>query len=376
MSDKALVFVGTLNRATPYFEDANGEGLLIYLLDEETGQLTLQGKVKGIDNPTYLSLHPEKACLYATSEVFGWNEGTVSAYSFDRFTGALTYLNKQPALGSLTAYSTVDRSGRYLLLANYAHEPWNDDSLSVENPGQAAVVYPIAEDGSVIAPISWVKHHGTGPDPDRQERPHPHSVVPSLDNRFAVVPDLGIDQVICYRFEDGQLTPPEGHSSIKLPGRSGPRHFVFSTDNKTAYVINELGSTIGHLSFDAASGAFEVVEIVSTIPAGFTAENRCADLHMSSDERFLYGSNRGHDSIAIFAVDPKNRRLTLLGFAPTEGRTPRNFALSPSEKIVLAANQNGDSITVFRRDPATGLLDRLRNLEVGTPVCIKMVSLP
>ena len=374
MADKSLVFVGTLNRATPYFEDANGEGILVFLLDEQTGQLTLQSKVKGIDNPTYLSLHPEKACLYATSEVFGWNEGTVSAYRFDRSTGALSYLNKQPTLGSLTAYSTVDRSGRYLLLANYAHELWNEDSPAVENPGKAAVVYPIGEDGSLMAPVSSVKHHGTGPDPDRQERPHPHSAVPSLDNQFVVVPDLGIDQVVCYRFENGHLTPPDGHFKVKLPGRSGPRHFAFSKDNKTAYVINELGSTVGHLSFDAAAGTFEVVDIVSTIPAVFSAENRCADLHLSSDERFLYGSNRGHDSIVVYAVDPQNRRLTLLGHAPTEGRTPRNFALSPSERFVLAANQNGDSITVFRRDAKTGLLDRIGNLGVGTPVCIKMVA--
>lgn len=376
MSDKALVFVGTLNRATPYFEGANGDGILVFLLDEQNGQLELQGTVKGIDNPTYLSLHPEKDCLYATSEVFGWNEGTVSAYRFDRSAGALTYLNKQPALGSLTAYSTVDRSGRYLLLANYAHEPWTEDSLNVENPGKAAVVYPIADDGSLMPPISSVKHSGTGPDADRQERPHPHSAVPSLDNRFVVVPDLGIDQVVCYRFEEGHLVPPEGHFSVTLPGRSGPRHFVFSKDNKTAYVINELGSTVGHLRFDAAAGTFEIVEIVSTIPAGFTAENRCADLHLSSDERFLYGSNRGHDSIVIYAVDPQTRRLTVLDYAPTEGRTPRNFALSPSEKLVLAANQNGDSITVFRRDASTGLLSRANKIDIGTPVCIKMVPLP
>jgi 6-phosphogluconolactonase len=371
MSDATLVFVGTLNRATPYFEGANGEGILVFILDEATGRLSLQSKVKGIDNPTYLSLHPDKPCLYATSEVFGWNEGTVSAYAFDRGNGALTYINKQATLGSCTAYSTVDRSGRFLLVANYAHEPWSAD-FGAENPGQAAVVYPIKENGGLKAPLCSVAHQGSGPMADRQERPHPHSAVPSPDNRFVVVPDLGIDKVMCYRFDEGQLTLAVGVPAFTLPPGSGPRHFVFANNGTTAYVINELGSTVGHLKYDARTGKLETVELVSTVPSGFAGENGCADLHLSPDERFLYGSNRGHDSIVIYAVHPATGRLTLVGHTPTEGRTPRNFAISPSGRFVLVANQNGDSIVTFRRDATNGLLHRLDRLEVGTPVCIKM----
>jgi 6-phosphogluconolactonase len=374
MSDATLVFVGTLNRAAPYFEGAHGEGILVLVLDEATGRLTLRSKVKGIDNPTYLSVHEGKACLYATSEVFGWNEGTVTAYAFDRSSGALTYINKQPALGSCTSYSSVDRSGRFLLVANYAHEPWSED-FGAENPGQAVVVYPLKESGGLKSPVCSVAHQGSGPVADRQERPHPHSAVASPDNRFVVVPDLGIDKVMCYRFEDGQLTLAVGVPPFTLPAGSGPRHFVFAKNGTMAYVINELGSTVAHLHYDALSGKLETVEIVSTLPDGFQGENRSADLHLSPDERFLYGSNRGHDSIVIYAVDADTGRLTLVGHVPTEGRTPRNFAISPSGRFVLVANQNGDSIVTFRRETSNGLLHCIDKLEIGSPMCIKMLPL-
>ena len=375
MSDATLVFVGTLNRATPYFEGAKGEGILVFVLDEATGRLSLQSKVKGIDNPTYLSVHEGKACLYATSEVFGWNEGTVTAYAFDRSSGALAYINKQPTLGSCTAYSSVDRSGRFLLVANYAYEPWNED-VRAGNPGQAAVVYPLKENGELTSPVCSVAHQGSGPVAGRQECPHPHSVVASADNRFVVVPDLGIDKVMCYRFEDGQLTLAVGAPPLTLPAGSGPRHLVFAGNGTTAYVINELASTVGHLHYDALSGRLETVAIISTLPAGFEGENWCADLHLSPDERFLYGSNRGHDSIVIYAVDTDTGRLAMVGHVPTEGRTPRNFAISPSGRFVLVANQNGDSIVMFRRETSNGLLHRVDRFEIGTPMCIKMLALP
>jgi 6-phosphogluconolactonase len=375
MSDATLVFVGTLNRATPYFEGAHGEGILVFVLDEATGRLSLRSKVTGIDNPTYLSVHEGKACLYATSEVFAWNEGTVSAYAFDRSSGALAYMNKQPTLGSCAAYSSIDHSGRFLLVANYAYEPWKMDA-SVGRTGQAAVVYPLGEDGGLQGPVCSVAHAGSGPVAGRQDCPHPHSALASPDNGFVVIPDLGIDKVMCYRFEDGQLTPAAGVSSLALPAGSGPRHFVFAGNGTTAYVINELASTVGHLRYDARSGRLEVVEIVPALPAAFEGENWCADLHLSPDERFLYGSNRGHDSLVIYAVEPQSGRLALVGHVPTEGRTPRNFAISPSGRFVLVANQDGDSIVTFRRDASTGLLHRIESIAVGTPMCIKMVPLP
>jgi 6-phosphogluconolactonase len=374
MTDETLVFVGALNRKTPYFEGANGEGILIFVLDEASGRLTLQRTVKGVDNPTYLSLHPRKPFLYATSEVFGWNEGTVTAYEFDRHTGGLTYINKQPALGSCTSYSSFDSTGRYLFVANYAHEGWWNADFGAENPGQAAVVYEIREAGGLCPPLCSVAHQGSGPRPDRQDRPHPHSAVASPDGRFVVVPDLGIDKVMIYRFDEGRLTLAPGIQPLTLPPGSGPRHFEFAGNGERAYLINELASTVAQLRFDTRTGAIELVELVRTVPASFTEENRCSDLHLSSDGRFLYGSNRGHDSISVFAIDATTGKLTQVGLAMTEGRTPRNFALSPSGRFLLVANQNGDSIVVFRRDAATGLLQRVDKIDVGTPMCIKMVA--
>lgn len=371
MSNEALVFVGTLTRGTPYLEGANGEGILVFVFDETTGRLTLQSKVKGVENPGYLSLHEGKACLYATAEVFGWNEGTVTAYAFDRHTGALTYINMQPTLGSITAWNTVDRSGRFLLVANYAHEPWNAEALPIENPGQAAVVYPIAENGGLKAPLCSVAHHGKGPAPIRQERPHPHCAVPSPDNRFVVVTDLGLDKVMSYRFENGMLTPAET-PFLSLPPRSGPRHFVFCENGRSAYVINEMGSTVGHLNYDSRTGKLALVSLVSSLPADFTGRNDCADLHLSPDERFLYGSNRGHDSIVIFKVAAESGALTLVGHVSTEGHWPRNFAISPSGRFVLVANQASDTIVIFRRDAETGLLQRIDKVDVGAPMCVKM----
>jgi 6-phosphogluconolactonase len=344
---------------------------VVFAFDETTGRLTLQSKVQGIENPSYVCLGEEKSCLYAVSEVFGWNEGVVTAYSIDRHTGALTYINKQPTLGSITAFCTVDQSGKFLLVANYAHEPWTADSLPQENPGQAVVVFPIAENGALKPPLCSVAHHGRGPGPIRQERPHPHCAMPSPDGRFVLVPDLGIDKVMCYRFEDGKLTPAAA-SALTLPPGSGPRHLVFRANGRAAYVINELGSTVAQLRYNARSGKLDTAAVVSTLPAGFTGKNDCADVHLSPDERFLYGSNRGHDSIVIYKVDAESDGLALVGHTPTEGHWPRNFTITPSGRFLLVANQASDSIVIYRRDAETGLLHTIEKVRVGTPMCIKM----
>jgi 6-phosphogluconolactonase len=195
--------------------------------------------------------------------------------------------------------------------------------------------------------------------------------VPSPDNRFVVVTDLGLDKVMSYRFENGMLTPAET-PFVSLPPRSGPRHFVFCENGRSAYVINEMGSTVGHLNYDSRTGKLELVSLVSSLPADFTGRNDCADLHLSPDERFLYGSNRGHDSIVIFKVAAESGGLTLVGHVSTEGHWPRNFAISPSGRFVLVANQASDTIVIFRRDAETGLLQRIDKVDVGAPMCVKM----
>ncbi|MBX6320424.1 MAG: lactonase family protein [Rhodospirillaceae bacterium] len=361
-----LAFVGCLNREAPYFQGARGKGIAVFAFDEDSGRLTALAETRGIDNPTYLSIHAGNGCLYANSEVFGWAEGTVSAYRIDPATGRLTYLNKQPTLGSITAHNSIDRSGRHLLVANYA--------MGRELPDQSVVVLPIRSDGSLGAPACSRAHEGTGPVASRQERSHAHCIHASPDNRFVFVADLGIDRLVCYRFDgaSGELASA-GQPTLALKPGSGPRHFVFHPGGRLAYLINELSSTIAALRYDPQHGAFALIEEVPALPPDHAGESHCADIQITPDGRFLYGSNRGHDSIVIHAVDPDSGRLTLVGHQPTLGRTPRSFAIDPSGRFLLAANQNSDSVVVFRIDPATGALAETgERAEVGTPMCVRL----
>ena len=364
---RTLAFVGCLNREAPYFQGARGQGIAVFGFDEATGALTPLSVTSGIDNPTFLALHPGNSCLYATSEVFGWNEGTVTAYRVDPASGTLRYINKQPTQGSIAAHASVDRSGRYLLVANYGHgEPG-------EAPGQAAVVLSLRQDGGLGAASGGVAHAGSGPVAGRQDAPHPHCALASPDNRFVLVTDLGTDSVLSYDFDamSGQLTGPRHR--LSLPPGSGPRHLAFHPGGRVLYVINELNSTVAALSYDPGDGSLAALQTVPALPQGFEGENHGADLHVSADGRLLYGSNRGHDSIAVHAIDPVSGRLSPLGHAPTGGPTPRSFALDPSGRFLLAANQNGDSVTVLGIDERSGTLRATgQGARVGTPMCVKL----
>lgn len=364
---RTLAFVGCLNREAPYFQGARGQGIAVFDFDEATGALVPLSVTGGIDNPTFLTLHPDNSCLYATSEVFGWNEGVVTAYRVDPASGTLRYVNKQPTQGSIAAHASVDRSGRYLLVANYSHgEP-------DEVPGQAAVALPLRQDGGLGAASCGVAHAGSGPVAGRQDAPHPHCVVASPDNRFAIVTDLGTDNVLSYGFDEasGQLDGPRHR--LSLPPGSGPRHLAFHPGGRFLYVINELNSTVATLSYDPGDGSLAVLQTLPALPHGFEGENHCADLHVSADGRFLYGSNRGHDSIAVHAIDLASGRLAPSGHAPTNGQTPRSFALDPSGRFLLAANQNGDSVTVLGIDERSGMLRATgQGAQVGTPMCVKL----
>lgn len=363
-----LAFVGTLNRSAPYFEAANGPGIAVFAFDEATGALRRLHDVGGIDNPSYLALDAAGRTLYAVSEVYGWHEGVVTAYRVQGPEGALGYVNKQPTRGSIAAYAGFDRTGRWLLVANYR---MGEDGL---RPPQAAVVYPIEADGGLGAPAASVGHSGSGPDAVRQEGPHPHCVLASPDNRHLVVADLGIDRIMVYRFDaaTGALTPAT-HPSFALTPGSGPRHMTFHPAGHRLYVINELGSSMTVLEWDAASGMLAPLQTISTLPAGWEGESRCSDVHLSPDGRFLYGANRGHDSIAVFSVDAASGRLSLAGHHPTQGRTPRQFTLDPAGRFLVIANQNADAVVVLARDAASGLLtDTGHRGLVGSPMCVKL----
>ena len=284
MSQKTFVFIGSLNREAPYFQGARGKGIAVYAFDEETGRTAFVCDIGGIDNPSFLSVHPTNGCVYAVSEVLGWNEGLVTAFRFDPEAGRLIYLNKQPTLGSITAHNSFDRSGRFMLVANYA---MGDPS---ELPNQAVAVFPLRPDGGIAPSVASVAHAGTGPNPERQERSHPHCVQASLDNRFVVVADLGIDKLMTYAFDagSGALTPGPVPSFSLAPG-AGPRHFAFGPDGRSFFLINELDSTVCSLLYDPDRGSFALIDTAPALPAPMP-DSHCADLHVHPNGRFLYGS--------------------------------------------------------------------------------------
>ena len=371
MSGRTLMVVGSLTRDAPYFQGAHGQGIAVLSFDEDTGRMTPLSEKAGIDNPTYLTAHEGNHCLYASSEVFGWNEGTVSAYRIDPRRHTLSYINKQPALGSITAHHSLDRTGRFLFVANYSVNADPEDQL----PDQAVVVMPIRADGGLGAPVCSRAHSGSGPNAARQERSHAHCVLASPDNRHVLVADLGADELVVYRFNasNGALTPAEAPPFKMWPG-AGPRHFVFGSSGRHVFVINELDSTIASLAFDAATGGLALLQTVPALPTDFAGESHCAGLQVSSDGRHLYGSNRGHDSLVIYAVDPSTGGLSLVGHQPVSGKTPRDFAIDPSGRFLIVANQNSDVLVAFRIDHETGkLADTGQHAEIGTPMCVKFV---
>ena len=363
-----LAFVGTLNRPAPYFAAARGPGLGVFAFDPATGALRLLHETGGVENPSYLTPDPAGRTLYATSEVFGWHEGVATAWRIDPATGALRYINQQPTRGSITAYAGFDRTGRWLLVANYR---MGEDGV---RPAQAIVVYPLEADGGIGPAAASVGHQGNGPDAARQEGPHPHCVLASPDNRHLLVADLGIDRIMVYRFDaaTGALAPAPRPSAALPPG-SGPRHLAFHPQGRFLYAINELANTIVAFAWDAAEGGLAPVQTVPTLPPGWQGESHCSDLQFSPDGRFLYGANRGHDSIVAFAVDEASGRLALAGHHPTLGRTPRQFTIDPSGRFLLIANQNGDAVVVLARDAANGTLsDTGERGAIGTPMCVKL----
>jgi len=364
MHAATLMLVGGLNRAAPYFANVRGKGLHAYAFDEGSGSATLLCEATGIDNPTYLSLSPDGRFVYANSEVFGWPEGAVSAYRCDLEAPRLQPVNMQPSLGSITAHSSLDRTGRFLLVANYGLGPMD------EGPNRAIAVYPIRPDGGLAPPVASVAHAGSGPNAARQERPHPHCVLASPDNRFVVVADLGLDALIAYPFAaDGSLDAASAVRSVLPPG-CGPRHFAFRPDGRFAVAICELNSTILSLRYHRDGGRFEVVESVGTVPKG-VAENHCSGIAIHPGGRFVYGANRGHDSIAIIGIGGETGRLSLIGHVPSGGTTPRDMAFDPSGRFLAVANQDSDRLSIFGVDEASGALSLEHDIEVGTPMCVK-----
>ena len=354
-----LVFLGTYTRG------GKSEGIYVCRLDLATGELKdlkLAAKTK---NPSFLAVHPGGKYLYSVSEIAdfeGGKTGAVSSFSIDAKSGELKFLNKQPSGGGGPCHLVVDQAGRNVLVANYG--------------GGSVNVLPVSPAGKLGDPTGFVQHKGSSVNPRRQKGPHAHSINLDVKGNFAFAADLGLDKVLVYRFDGarGTLAPNKVPSVSVAPG-SGPRHFAFRPDGRFAYVINEMVSTVTAFAYDSKAGVLSPIQTVTTLPADYTGKgNSTAEVQVSPDGRLLFGSNRGHDSIAIFRIDENTGRLTSQGHQATGGSTPRNFGVDPTGRFLLAANQNSGTVVVFRIGKE-GLSRTGSMLEVPRPVCVKFLPL-
>lgn len=359
--DGAIVYVGTYTRTEPHVQ-GQAEGVYVYRMHPTSGMLRHQSTATGVTNPSFVVVDAQRRFLYAVEELDqfeGQPGGAASAFAIDPATGDLTLLNHQPTHGAHPCYASIDQSGRYLLVANYS--------------GGSVTVLPIAEDGSLGAATDTVQHHGPSL---HHDGPHPHSIVQDPAHRFVLVPDCGLDKIFVYRLdlERGTLTP-NAPPWVELRPASGPRHLAWHPNGTILYAINERGSTITAFTYDVGQGILSEIQTISTLPEDFTGRNACADIHIDQAGRYLYGSNRGHNSIAIFGIDDATGELQPQGHISTAGRTPRNFAIDPAGRFLLAANQDTSTIVTFGIQPDTGGLTPTEYVTaVPTPVCITMVE--
>jgi 6-phosphogluconolactonase len=368
MAQDFLVYIGTYTEpilfGTGKILQGKGEGIYVYGMDSVSGTMELIKTITGITNPSYLAFDSSCSNLYVVNELKSYQgkpTGTVSAFSVDSKTGQLKFLNKKPTGGTDPCHLAVDKTGKYVLLANFM-----SGSVSV---------LPIQADGSLGDASDFKQHYGSSIDPDRQQGPHAHAVTLDESNRHAFVPDLGLDRILIYRFdiESGRLEPTEEPGIAVKPG-AGPRHLTFHPSGQYAYLINELDSTIIVYKYDSRRGKLLDVQTISTLPQDRRGANTCADVHISPSGKFLYGSNRGHDSIVIYKIDQTTGRLHCIGHESTRGNTPRNFAIDPAGNFLLAANQDSDTVVTFLIDPQSGQLHPSGQITgVPTPVCVKII---
>lgn len=354
-----LAYTGT-------YTGKNSKGIYVFRFNAATGKLAPIGLAAESNNPSFLAIHPNHRLLYAAIEVGdldGQKSGAVAAYSIDRSTGKLTFLNQVSSHGAAPCHVTVDKTGKNLFVANY--------------DGGSIAVLPIGADGKLGEASAAIQHHGSSVNKERQQEPHAHCIRPSPDNRFALVADLGLDEVLVYRFDPakGTLTPNDPPFG-KTPAGAGPRHFAFSPNGKFVYVINEIQCTASTFAYDAKNGALHLLDTISTLPDGYkvTTEDSTAELRVHPSGKFVYGSNRGHDSITVFAVDSASGTLKTLERVSTQGKTPRGFDIDPTGSYLIAANQNSDSLVVFQIDHNTGKLTPTgQKIEAFAPVDVEFV---
>jgi 6-phosphogluconolactonase len=351
-----FVYIGT-------YTGHGSEGIYVCEFDPASGRLTSPAVAAKTPQPSFLAAAAGKEFLYAVNETDQFNgqaAGAVSAFSMDSSTGKLKLLNQVSSRGSGPAHIVLDRTGRFALVANYG--------------GGSVTVLPLLPDGKIGESTAFVQHKGSSVNHERQEGPHAHAIAMSPDNRFAVVADLGLDQLLVYPFDasHGTLGQPR---TVKTDPGAGPRHLTFSNSGDFVYVINEMASTITVYSYDPRDGAMAPLQTISSLPANFNGKNNAAEIVLHPSGKFLYASNRGDDdSIAVFAVDPSKGTLALIERVPTGGKTPRNFAIDPSGAWLLAANQDSNTVVTFRINRESGRLTPTgESIEVGSPAMVDFV---
>lgn len=352
MNNKLTAYVGTYTKG-------DSKGIYKFTLDLETGKIEDITLAAAVGNPTYLSVGKDNKHIYSVATAD--DAAGVAAYSIDNSNGKLELINSKLFEESSCCYVNLDKNNNYLFSANY-------------HQGEV-FVFPLDSDGSLKAPSSIVKHEGSGPNKDRQEKPHAHYISLTPDGKHVCAVDLGIDKVIGYDFENGNLVKSDKLTLSLNPG-SGPRHMVFHPNCKFAYVLTELSSEVIALEYVASENRFDILQYISALPESFSGESSGGAIHISSDGRFLYASNRGHDSIAVFSVNETTGKIQIVDHTSTQGSHPRDFSIDPTGKYLIVANMNTNNVIPFLIDKETGKLTQAyEGVTIPSAVCIKFLNI-
>lgn len=342
-------------------------GISAYRFQPSSGKVTFIGLAVETSSPSWIAVHPNLHYLYASNGDEGRPErgkpSNVGAFAMDRKTGKLTLLNRAPVVGQNPSHFSIDKTGKWLLVANY-------------ESGSVAVL-PIEPDGKLGEATAFVQHKGSSVNPQRQAGPHAHSILPSPNNRFVLAADLGLDEILVYRFDAGKGTlTPNNPPFTKVAAGAGPRHFAFHPNKKYVYVVSEMGNTVTTFAYDDAKGALTELQAVPTLPKDFTGRSSSAEIVVDSAGKFVYSSNRGHDSIAVFAIDAKKGTLTPVEIVPTQGKTPQSFTIDPTGQYLFAPNHDTNNVLIFRVDAKTGKLTPTGQVLVDSPAPTRVVFVP
>ena len=353
-----LVFVGT-------YTGHGSDGIYAWRFNPATGEINPIGLVAKTDNPSFLTIDSSGQFLYAVNEIDTFKNqatGAVSAFSINMESGKLKLLQQISSLGAAPAHLSLDKTGHYLMVANYT--------------GGNVAVFPVESDGHLGQSSSFIQNAGSGGNPERQGSPHAHFISATAGNNFVMVADLGIDKVLIHRFDatTGSLTPSDA-GFVKLNPGDGPRHLAFSPSGKFVYVLNELSSTIAAFSFETEKGEMKILHTISTLPEKFAGSNTAAEILVDAKGKFLYVSNRGDNSIGLFDINNSNGNLTPVEWISCGGKDPRNIEIDPTGQWLFAANQNSNNIVIFRIDQANGRLTQTKQtLKINAPICVRFIQ--